>query len=389
MIGPADITAWALANYAELLRSIIDGNSIFPMRRDRLGRVAASEDPAAFARIVAPLWEGSKQVRGVGYTVVLEPRQRRARALQNEPVAVVIESEDDYLALTGKANEVSAFRADIEIVRQRLPVALGELRKSPAVVVANGGSWPGIVEVAQYLRDHPRPGCYVRALPVSVPTKFIESHREAIETVLMALPESGYDPVQRSFAARCGFQEESPAVRGRFLCSEARAACGFPVNDVVLRVEDWARLGVPAFVKVVICENRTNFLALPPIPGVLALWGEGGAAAGLLPRFPWLRDAKVVYWGDLDPSGLGILAGLRRSLPKVQSILMDDATLNLHSAKLLPAKRPVGAIDSSLLREPELKAYEQILEPPLGIEQEKLLFRDCLEVLAQALNTHG
>lgn len=68
---------------------------------------------------------------------------------------------------------------------------------------------------------------------------------------------------------------------------------------------------------------------------------------------------------------------------------MDDATLNLHSAKLLPATRPAGAIDSSLLRVPELKAYEQILEPPLGIEQEKLLRRDCLEVLAQALNTHG
>lgn len=108
-----------------------------------------------------------------------------------------------------------------------------------------------------------------------------------------------------------------------------------------------------------------------------------------MPRFPWLRNAQVVYWGDLDPSGLAILAGLRRSLPEVQSILMDDATLNLHSAKLLPAKRPVGAVDCSLLRAPELRAYEQILEPPRGIEQEKLLFRDCLEVLAQALNTNG
>lgn len=389
MIGPAEVTAWALANYGEFLRSIIDGNSIFPMRRDRLGRVAASEDPAAFARIVAPLWDGSKQVRGVGYTVVLEPRQRRARALQNEPVAVSIETEDDYLALIGKGNEVSAFREDIEIIRQRLPAALGELRKSPAVVVANASSWPAIVEVAQYLRDNPRPGCYVRALPVSVPTKFIESHREAIESVIMALPETGYDPAERSFAARCGFQEEPPAVRGRFLCSEAREACGFPVSDVVLRVEDWAQLRVPSFVKVVICENRTNFLALPSLSGVLTLWGEGGAAAGLLPRFPWLREAHVVYWGDLDPSGLAILAGLRRSLPNVQSVLMDEATLDLHSAKLLPAKRPVGALDPSLLRPAELKAYEQILEPPRGIEQEKLLFRECLEVLASALNTHG
>lgn len=389
MIGPADVTAWALANYGDFLRSLIDRHSVFPMRHDRLGRVPAKEDPVAFAQIVAPLWEGSKQVRGKGYTVVLESRQRRARALQNEPVAVVIESEDDYLALTGKSSEVSAFRDDIEIIRQRLPVALGELRKSPTVVLANTGSWLGILEVAQYLRDHPRPGCYVRALPVSVPTKFIESHRDAIELVLLALPGSGYDPLQRSFSARCGFLEEPPAVRGRFLCPEVRKTCGFPVSDVVLRVEDWAQLRVPPLLKVVISENRTNFLALPPMPGVLALWGEGGAATGLLPRLPWLRDAHVVYWGDLDPAGLAILAGLRRSLPNVRSILMDDITLDRHADKLLPAKRPAGTLDPCLLRPAELKAYEQILEPPRGIEQEKLLFRDCLEPLAQTLNSHG
>lgn len=389
MIGPDDVTAWASANYGELLRSIIDETTIFPMRRDRLGRVAAKDDPTAFAQTVAPLWEGSKQVRGVGYSVILEPRQRRTRALQNEPVAVVIESEDDYFAITGKAYEVSAFREDIALIRQRLPTVLAQLRKSPTVIVANAGSWPGILEVAQYLRDHPRPGCYVRALPVSVPTKFIETHREAIEAALMALPESGYDPTQRSFALRCGFREESSAVRGRFLCPDARQACGFPVSDIVLRVEDWARLRMPTSLRVVVCENRTNFLALPSLPWVLALWGEGGAAAGLLPRLPWLQDAHVVYWGDLDPAGLSILAGLRRSLPGVQSILMDDATLNQHLDKLLPAKAPVGMFESGLLRAAELKAYEQILEPPRGIEQEKLLFRDCLEALAQALNTHG
>ncbi len=389
MIGPDDVKAWASANYGELLRSIIDETSIFPMRRDRLGRVAAKADPSAFAQAVAPLWAGSKQERGAGYTVILEPRQRRARALQNEPVAVVIESEDDYHAITGKASEVSAFRDDIAYIRRRLPTVLAQLRRSPTVVVSNAGRWPGSLEVASYLRDHPRPGGYVRALPVNVPTKFIETHREAIETALMALPESGYDPSQQSFALRCGFREEPPAVRGRFLCPVARQACGFPASDVVLRVEDWAQLQMPSSLRVVICENRTNFLALPPLPWVLALWGEGGAAAGLLPRLPWLQDAHVVYWGDLDPAGLSILAGLRRSLPGVQSILMDDATLTQHRDKLLPAKAPVGMFEPGLLRAAELQAYEQILEPPRGIEQEKLLFRECLEALEQALNTHG
>ena len=389
MIGPKDISEWALAQYGNFLRSVIDGAPLFPLRRDRLGRVPAFADPKEFAAAVEPLWRGSKQVRGVGYTVVLEERQRRKRAFQNEPVAVVIETEDDYVELLEKREEVAKFRADVALIAERLPQGLRALRQSPAVVIGNAGDWPGILEVAEYLKENPRPGCYVRALPVQVPTKFIETHREAIELLLGALPECGYDPAGRTFARRCGFAEEQPAIRGRFLCADLRRTCGFPTDDVVLRVESWAALTVPNGIRVAVCENRTNFLALPEMPGVLALWGEGGAVTGLLPRIPWLRQARVVYWGDLDPCGLGILAGLRQSLPDVVSILMDEATLVRHSDKLLVAKSPPGRIDRASLQPHELAAFERLADPVLGIEQEKLLFQECLAELSAALHIHG
>ena len=44
----------------------------------------------------------------------------------------------------------------------------------------------------------------------------------------------------------------------------------------------------------------------------------------------WLREVKVYYWGDLDTHGFGILNRLRRTLPEVQSFLMDRKTLEAH-----------------------------------------------------------
>lgn len=384
MIGPEEIWQWADLLWPDYLRAVIDGRGFFPRRRDRLGRVPASEDPAQFAAAVTPLWEGSKQQRGFGYTVILEERQRRKRALQNEPVAVEFATEEDYLALLERKDQAAGFKADVELILGKFPGVRDALKAKPTLVVATHGRWDGALEVVDYLAGHPRPGCHVRALPVKVPTKFIENHREAIETLLAALPATGYEANGSTFARRCGFAEDEPAIRGRFLCPVLQAKCGFPVADVSLRVGAWAALVLPTEARVVACENKTNFLALPPMPGVLALWGEGGAATGHFPRLPWLRERHVVYWGDLDPSGMMILAQLRKDHPGVRSLFMDAATLERHRDKLRDAKPAVGMIPEGRLHPEEMIAFTEVANRQ-GIEQEKLLFQDCLVALRQAL----
>ena len=389
MIGPDDVRRWAESLYDDFLRSVVQGEALFPLRRDRLGRVPAADDPATFARLVSPLWEKSKQVRGVGYKVVLEPKQRRSRSFQNEPVAVEIETADDYLALIEKRHEADRFAADVGLILQQLPDVRAALCANPRLVITNHGDWSGILKVVTYLRQHPRPGCFVRALPVLEHTKFIETHQEAIETLLAVLPESGYDPAGKTFALRCGLREDEPDIRGRFLCPGLQKACGFPTADVVLRVTAWAGLDLPPEAKVLACENKTNFLALPPMVNTLALWGQGGAATGLFPRLPWLNRTGLVYWGDLDPCGLAILAKLRGSLPNVNSVLMDASTLALHRDKLRKALLPPGGIGYERLTASEESAARELAESAQGIEQEKLLFEDCIRAAETALESHG
>lgn len=387
MIGPADVKLWAESRYDDFLRSIVAGRDFFvpPLRRERLGQIPASDDPATFGRAAAPLWEGSKQQRGFGYTVVLESRQRRRRGLQNEPVAIEFTSERDFVDFLGLAEPVALFRRDAAWILARFPAAQPVLLQSPRLVHAHASAWEGIAEVVDYLRTHPRPGCYMRALPVSVPTKFIEQHLSGIEALLQAHPESGYQADAGSAEARCGFAEDDAAIRGRFLCPRLRRAMGFNVDDIELRVGTWATLPLPEDTRIVACENKTNFLALPPMERTLALWGAGGAATGHFPRLPWLGAARFVYWGDLDPSGFAILASLRATFPNVRSALMDAATLAAHAASVAPAKPPRHPVRTEHLTPEETAAVAAILQPPRGIEQEKFIFREGLRAIVSAL----
>lgn len=388
MIGPDDVKRWAVGLYPDFLRSLLTGADFFPKRRDRLGRVAASADAATFFAQAAPLWQGSKDVIGHGYTVIMQRHARYARGEQNEPVAVEIQARDDLLALVGKRREASAFEEDCAMILGQFPAVKDALVTDPAVVVNNHGSWPGVLEVVRYLCDHPRPGCLVRALPVKVHTKFVETHKAAIETLLVALPDSGYDRYGASFALRCGFAEDAARIRGRFLSREVQQACGLPIADLDLRLEDWARLSVPARTKVVVCENKANFLALPELRDVIAFWGQGGAAAALLPRIGWLAGSKVLYWGDIDPCGYAILAQLRRRLPHVESVLMDGATVLARTSDLTTANA-AGTVNTSDLTADEIAGFKLLVDPPLGLEQEKLLFRDGLEAVRSKLSEHG
>lgn len=381
MIGPAEITRWAEGVFDDYLRSLLTGQVLFPLRRDRLGRVPAGHDLEAFHRAVEGLWEGSKNVRGFGYTVVLEEKIRRSRNVQNEPSAVVFETEDDYLAYLDRGADAHGFVEDSHLILSRIPGARPALMRTPRMVVNEHGHWPEILTVVEYLCANPRPGCYVRALPVPVQTKFIEAHEFAIGSLLAELPASGYDACGATFALRCGMLEDEALLRGRFLCPELQRQCGFPCSDITLPVGEWARIALPDTSRVVGCENKTNFLALPIIPNTLALWGGGGAAAGHFPRLAWLRNRRFIYWGDLDPCGLNILAQVRFAIPTVRSVLMDYETLRAHADHLVTANLPPGRINLELLRSGEAEAAKELIELQRGIEQERLLFQDCVRAL--------
>jgi len=80
---------------------------------------------------------------------------------------------------------------------------------------------------------------------------------------------------------------------------------------------------------VFITENEVNFLAFPPLPGSMVIFGAGYGFEALASA-SWLHGCPLYYWGDIDTHGFAILDQLRAQFPHVQSLLMDRATLLAH-----------------------------------------------------------
>ena len=54
---------------------------------------------------------------------------------------------------------------------------------------------------------------------------------------------------------------------------------------------------------------------------------ELGYKANLLKEISWLKNKKIIYWGDIDTHGFAILSRLRAHFPHIESNLMDEETL--------------------------------------------------------------
>ncbi|WP_255462880.1 Wadjet anti-phage system protein JetD domain-containing protein [Amycolatopsis sp. YIM 10] len=56
---------------------------------------------------------------------------------------------------------------------------------------------------------------------------------------------------------------------------------------------------------VLVVENRDSRLWFPPVRDTIVVEGGGKAASALLANVPWIRAADhVVYWGDIDATGM-------------------------------------------------------------------------------------
>lgn len=103
-------------------------------------------------------------------------------------------------------------------------------------------------------------------------------------------------------------------------------------------------------------------------------WGRGFDVDSV-GRLPWLAEAEVIYWGDIDTHGFAILDRLRAWLPQTRSVLMDRETLLAHRDRWVTEDRPARSTLSRLTSD-ERELYAELVEGGLGdrvrLEQERI-----------------
>lgn len=179
MIQPEEIRRKAERIYAGLLHSWVGGN---PDGFPRVITGCKQLDPnlATAAKDIQRLRVASKEVLGYGYSIQWREVNSRRYGRNRVPEEISFETMDDLLRFIKKTDEFAALRTAVGRIRSALPQLESWVRNNVRALTQMETEVEGLVEVAAFLKEHPRPGCFVRELPVAVDTKFVERHKSVL-----------------------------------------------------------------------------------------------------------------------------------------------------------------------------------------------------------------
>ena len=317
-----------------LLAARVRGEPLFPLEL-RLRQPSVAELGERFDAVrawIKALEAGSVGARATAYQIVWREINHRQLGRNRLPEAVVLPADSDALRLIGKRAEAQRFDQLCAATLARFPQLADWLARRALAALAEADAWERILAILAWFVDHPRPQLYLRQLDIAgVDSKFIEARKPLLAELLdLVLPAGAIDTQAsgtRQFETRYGLLNKPPLVRFRIL--DPGLAIG-GLSDLCVPVAQFAALALAAQ-RVFITENEVNFLAFPQVPAAIVIFG-GGYGVDRLADIAWLRERDVVYWGDIDTHGFGILDRLRAGLPHARSLLMDRATLLAHRA---------------------------------------------------------
>jgi len=106
-----------------------------------------------------------------------------------------------------------------------------------------------------------------------------------------------------------------------------------------------------------------------------------GFAVRRLAEVPWLKEKRVLYWGDIDLSGFSILAQFRACHPHAESLMMDLKTWQAFNSQSQKHEAAQSISDDELrFLTSEERAMVEMLRSNSGLrlEQEHVDF-ECIK----------
>lgn len=331
-----------------------------PLRGPRPGGIG--DDIEAVRVWIAALQAGSHD--GVWYTLRYSPVGGRLIGRNELPTRAVVESYEQAAALTGVAEKVRAYRALLSAVASE-PAIAAWVTANPLRALEVSASWPALLSAYGWLNAARGGGHYLREITApGVDTKFVERHRQLLAQLL------GVSSTASGFLTALGLRTKPDTLRIR---PDPALGIASGLSDLAVRVAELAPLPVKAK-RALVIENEITFLSAPVPRDGVAFWGKG-FEVDRVGALPWLADADVIYWGDLDTHGFAILNQLRAWLPSTRSLLMDRETLLAHRDRWVSEASPaISQLDRLTAEEQAL--YQDLVTDRLGerirLEQERI-----------------
>ncbi len=389
MIGPDEVTERAERWWPEVLRESLRGEPEFPREIPRIGRVGSGSRLTDFDKIRREQLAIVEDARRRGYTLHWREVNTRKMGSNRFIQRITVDSRAVFLKILRRETTYADFLTNVRLIREHVPELEDWLAANVLEIAQQAGNWPNLLAVVRYFIDRHHPDSYyIRELPVAVPTKFIETHRAILASLLDAvLPAAAVDPTHtgvRGFERRYRLKYRQPLIRLRLLDQSLADKYLSGIDDFSLPLAHFEQLQLPLR-RVIVLENKTNFanlmnfLTLPDLSGTAGIFGSG-FSAGLLRNAAWLHQVELFYWGDLDAHGLQILNQFRSAFPHARSFLMDRATLDALPHYHTEAT-PAAVADLPHLSPEELALYDYLNDSRIRLEQERI----PLELVRRAL----
>ncbi|WP_158583961.1 DUF3322 domain-containing protein [Salinibius halmophilus] len=210
-------------------------------------------------------------------------------------------------------------------------------------------------------------GLYLRALPLAgVHGKFIEQHEKLISALLNALHDQAVNKADGLLSWLGCMNKPAGWLTIRPLCEKTRQAFA-GLELLQLTGQQLAAYPLPGDTLIVV-ENLQSGLVVPNIEHAVVVCGTGNHLNWL--GADWVKDKKVIYWGDIDSDGLTLLARARAMQPNLVSVMMDVNTFEQFNHRATQGNS-CGAVPTDLT-EQEALLFERLHQQPNRLEQEML-----------------
>lgn len=366
MITVSEIQTKSKRKYIEVLKSELKGEICFPL--EIRSNKSLSKDFAKMSKEIADVLGGSKDRKGYGYSVLSETKKTRQHGIQDIPIAIVFDSRADFLKFIGKEKEFRLMIDNYHHIKSKLPQLESCLIANPKVIINNEGLWQDLIKVCLwFLKNFEPHKFYIRELPITVHTKFIEENKSTLRFLLDDLIPEFIKSDENVFEKRFHLKYDQPLVRFRSLDN----ACWPQINydDITVTIEQFRHVELSCN-RLFIIENKMNFLTFPSVPHSITIWGKGFALE-LFKNINWLKDKKIFYWSDIDVQGLQMLSQLRSYYPQTKSFLMDMDVLEKYNEFIVPGT-PSKIEFLAHLFETEMNLYAHLQNNNLRLEQERI-----------------
>lgn len=382
MISPQEIKNKAARKYKDFLRYEIElrygepEEPFFPLII-RADTGSVNDDLFKRQKDLQNLISKSKAKTGSGYSLETKCINSRNNGEQTSISKIYFETQEDFLTFIHENRSYKNFCTALEQIEKKDILSkekFCEWAKSHLNDLCSetecSNYWSDICLCVNWLNKNQNSNLYIREIPLSVHTKFIEQNKKNIQS----LTEKAESSV--SFEETFGLRTECDFVRFRSLSANVL----FPfsainLNECQIPIDNFKELDnsfLTQIKNIFIVENKMVYLTFPQVPESICIWGQG-YKVNILNNIDWFNTKNIYYFGDLDEHGFDILSSYRRHYSNIQSFCMNKSDWNNHLQYTVIGKKLDGNQIPQNLTDEEKETFLTIRDSNKNrLEQERI-----------------